>query len=127
MDDVVHCTAFLCILQLGAHADIFVNDAFGTAHRAHASTVGVTEHMEHCVAGLLMEKELTYLKSAVENPKRPFLAVIGGAKVSTKVSKIGSKYISRQNQNDDAAANSWRYNNVFHCFMTDAYSRILAG
>lgn len=71
--------------QLGALADIYVNDAFGAAHRAHASTVGVTGHMKHSVAGFLMEKELTYLKGAVDNPKRPFLAMIGGAKVSTKV------------------------------------------
>lgn len=71
--------------QLGAFANIFVNDAFGAAHRAHASTVGVTKHMEHCVAGFLMEKELTYLKGAVDDPRRPFLAMIGGAKVSTKV------------------------------------------
>lgn len=71
--------------QLGALADIFVNDAFGAAHRSHASTVGVTKHMEHCVAGFLMEKELTYLKGAVDDPSRPFLAIVGGAKVSTKV------------------------------------------
>lgn len=74
-------------LQLGALADIFVNDAFGAAHRAHASTVGVTKFMEHSVAGFLMEKELTYLKGAMDNPTRPFLAMIGGAKVSTKVRK----------------------------------------
>lgn len=71
--------------QLAAHSKIFVNDAFGAAHRAHASTVGVAEFMDHSVAGLLMEKELDYLKGAIDSPARPFLAMIGGAKVSTKV------------------------------------------
>lgn len=72
-------------LQLAAHAKIFVNDAFGAAHRSHASTVGVTKFMDHNVAGFLMEKELDYLKGAMDSPSRPFIAMIGGAKVSTKV------------------------------------------
>lgn len=75
----------LSVQQLAAHAKIFVNDAFGAAHRAHASTVGVTKFMDHSVAGFLMEKELDYLKGAMDSPTRPFLAMIGGAKVSTKV------------------------------------------
>lgn len=74
-----------CVLQLAAHAKIFVNDAFGAAHRSHASTVGVTKYMDHSVAGFLMEKELDYLKGAMDSPSRPFIAMIGGAKVSTKV------------------------------------------
>lgn len=77
--------ASFSVLQLAAHAKIFVNDAFGAAHRSHASTVGVTKFMEHNVAGFLMEKELNYLKGAVDSPSRPFIAMLGGAKVSTKV------------------------------------------
>jgi phosphoglycerate kinase len=68
-------------------ADIFVNDAFGTAHRAHSSNVGVTEHLE-AVAGFLLEKEIDYLANAIENPKRPFVAILGGAKVAGKIEVI---------------------------------------
>lgn len=75
--------------QLAKHGDIFVNDAFGSAHRAHASTVGVTQFLPS-VAGLLMEKELEYLSAALENPKRPFAAILGGAKVSDKIAVIES-------------------------------------
>lgn len=67
--------------------DVFVNDAFGSAHRAHSSTVGVTEHLP-AVAGLLLEKEIEYLGSAIENPARPFVAILGGAKVSDKIGVI---------------------------------------
>ncbi|MCB9454920.1 MAG: phosphoglycerate kinase [Anaerolineaceae bacterium] len=67
--------------------DIFVNDAFGTAHRAHASNVGVSSHLL-AVAGLLMEKEIDYLATALEAPKRPFVAILGGAKVSDKIAVI---------------------------------------
>jgi phosphoglycerate kinase len=70
--------------QLADLGDVFVNDAFGTAHRAHASTEGVAHHLQ-AVAGLLMEKELTSMGEALEKPKRPFVAVIGGAKVSSKL------------------------------------------
>lgn len=73
--------------KLAQHGDIFVNDAFGSAHRAHSSTVGVTEHLPS-VAGLLMEKEIAYLSSAIENPYRPFVAILGGAKVSDKIKVI---------------------------------------
>ncbi|CBN73855.1 phosphoglycerate kinase [Ectocarpus siliculosus] len=76
--------------KLAAHAKIFVNDAFGAAHRSHASTVGVTKYMDHSVAGFLMEKELDYLKGAMDSPSRPFLAMIGGAKVSTKIPVLES-------------------------------------
>lgn len=69
---------------LASLCDVYVNDAFGTAHRAHASTAGVAA-FRPAVAGLLMEKELTYLGQAVSNPERPFVAVIGGAKISTKI------------------------------------------
>lgn len=75
--------------QLAKHGDIFVNDAFGSAHRAHSSTVGVTRFLPS-VSGLLMEKELEYLSTALENPKRPFVAILGGAKVSDKIAVIES-------------------------------------
>ncbi len=73
--------------RLASLADIYVNDAFGTAHRAHASTEGVT-HTKPGVAGFLLEKEIQYLSSAVENPKRPFVAILGGAKISDKIGVI---------------------------------------
>jgi phosphoglycerate kinase len=68
--------------------DCFVNDAFGAAHRAHASTVGVAEHLRPAVAGLLMEKELEYLGRALADPKRPFVAILGGSKISGKIDVI---------------------------------------
>ena len=68
--------------------DFFVNDAFGSAHRAHSSTVGVAEFLRPAVAGLLMEKELEYLDSALANPRRPFVAILGGAKISGKIDVI---------------------------------------
>lgn len=68
--------------------DVFVNDAFGAAHRAHASTVGVTEFLRPAVAGFLMEKELEYLGKALADPKRPFVAILGGAKISGKMDVI---------------------------------------
>ena len=75
---------------LAAHADAFVNDAFGAAHRAHASTAGVTAHLSPCVAGLLMEKELHYLQNAVDAPKRPLAAIVGGSKVSSKIGVLAT-------------------------------------
>lgn len=77
-------------MQLAANADIFVNDAFGTAHRAHASTEGVTKYLSPSVAGLLLQKELDYLDGAVKEPKRPFVAIVGGSKVSSKIGVIES-------------------------------------
>ncbi len=74
--------------QLAKLADFYVNDAFGTAHRAHASTVGITKFVQKSVAGLLMEKELEYLGRALQNPERPFVAILGGAKVSDKIGVI---------------------------------------
>jgi phosphoglycerate kinase len=74
--------------KLAANADFYVNDAFGTAHRAHASTEGVTKFLSPCVAGYLVEKELQYLQSAIEEPKRPLAAIIGGSKVSSKIGVI---------------------------------------
>ena len=73
--------------QLAALADIAVDDAFGVAHRAHASNVGITSYLE-TVAGFLMEKEINYIGKTLENPKRPFVAIIGGAKVSDKIGVI---------------------------------------
>ncbi len=74
--------------QLAQGCDLYVNDAFGTAHRAHASTVGVTQFIDQCAAGYLMQKELEYLGKAVENPERPFVTVLGGAKISGKIDVI---------------------------------------
>jgi phosphoglycerate kinase len=71
--------------QLGKLAEVYVNDAFGTAHRAHASTVGITRFLSPSAAGLLMERELEYLGKAVGNPERPYTAIVGGAKVSDKI------------------------------------------
>jgi phosphoglycerate kinase len=74
--------------QLAALAQCYVNDAFGTAHRAHASVVGITEYFDEPACGFLMEKEIEFLTSTLEDPKRPLLAIIGGAKVSTKIGVI---------------------------------------
>jgi phosphoglycerate kinase len=74
--------------KLAALADVYVNDAFGTAHRAHASTVGITRFVGKAAAGLLMQKELEYLGKATTNPEKPFVAIIGGAKVSDKIDVI---------------------------------------
>ena len=74
--------------QLANLADLYVNDAFGTAHRAHSSTVGITKFVQKSAAGLLMEKELDYLGQALQNPERPFVAILGGAKVSDKIAVI---------------------------------------
>ncbi len=74
--------------QMGRLGDIFVNDAFGSAHRAHASTEGVTHHMDTYAMGFLLGKEITYLSEALKMPKRPFVAILGGAKVSDKIGVI---------------------------------------
>ncbi|MDB9350226.1 phosphoglycerate kinase [Nodularia spumigena] len=74
--------------KLAANADFYVNDAFGTAHRAHASTEGVTHYLSPSVGGYLIEKELQYLQSAIESPQRPLAAIIGGSKVSSKIGVI---------------------------------------
>eukprot|EP00878_Enallax_costatus_P035091 GHUV01039065.1.p1 GENE.GHUV01039065.1~~GHUV01039065.1.p1 ORF type:complete len:256 (-),score=78.50 GHUV01039065.1:92-859(-) len=76
--------------KLAANADLYVNDAFGTAHRAHASTEGVTKFLKPSVAGFLLQKELDYLDGAVSNPKKPFAAIVGGSKVSSKITVIES-------------------------------------
>jgi 3-phosphoglycerate kinase len=74
--------------QLARLGEVYVNDAFGTAHRAHASTEGVTRHLSPCVSGYLMEKELTFLGEKTAHPERPFTVILGGAKVSDKISVI---------------------------------------
>ncbi|MBD2161570.1 phosphoglycerate kinase [Limnothrix sp. PR1529] len=74
--------------KLASLADLYVNDAFGTAHRAHASTEGVTKFLSPSVAGYLIEKELQYLQAAIESPKRPLAAIVGGSKVSSKITVI---------------------------------------
>lgn len=72
-------------MKLASYGDIFVNDAFGTAHRAHASTEGVTKFVNTSAAGFLMEKELKYLYAAIDNPERPLIAILGGSKISGKI------------------------------------------
>ncbi len=74
--------------DLASICDVFVNDAFGTAHRAHCSNVGVTDYVDTAVVGYLMQKEIDFLGNAVNNPTRPFVAILGGAKVSSKISVI---------------------------------------
>ncbi len=76
--------------QLAEYGDVYINDAFGTAHRAHASTEGVTHFIDICAAGYLMKKELDYLGSALANPKRPYCAILGGAKISGKIDVINN-------------------------------------
>ncbi|NLL30118.1 MAG: phosphoglycerate kinase [Clostridiales bacterium] len=76
--------------ELASLADVFVNDAFGTAHRAHCSTVGVTDYVDTAVCGYLIQKELKFLGEAVNNPVRPFVAILGGAKVSDKIAVINN-------------------------------------
>ena len=74
--------------ELASLCDVFVNDAFGTAHRAHCSNVGVTKYVDTAVVGYLMQKEIDFLGNAVNNPERPFVAILGGAKVSSKISVV---------------------------------------
>ena len=76
--------------DLASFADVYVNDAFGTAHREHASTYGVTKFIDTCVIGYLMEKEVNFLVNVIENPERPFVAILGGSKVSSKIGVIGN-------------------------------------
>ncbi|MDA0204710.1 MAG: phosphoglycerate kinase [Acidobacteria bacterium] len=74
--------------QLAALCDVYINDAFGAAHRAHGSTAGIVKHVSECAAGLLMQKELQYLAMAVSDPQRPYIAIVGGAKISGKIDVI---------------------------------------
>jgi len=76
--------------ELASLAEVYVNDAFGAAHRAHASTEGVTKFLSPCVAGYLMEKELKYLQGAIDQPKKPLAAIVGGSKVSSKIGVLES-------------------------------------
>ncbi|MEI3175250.1 MULTISPECIES: phosphoglycerate kinase [unclassified Candidatus Paralachnospira] len=76
--------------ELASLCDVFVNDAFGTAHRAHCSNVGVTQYVETSVVGYLMQKEIDFLGNAVNNPERPFVAILGGAKVADKLNVIAN-------------------------------------
>ncbi len=76
--------------ELASLGELYVNDAFGTAHRAHASTEGITKHVKQSASGFLLQKELDYLGGAVNNPKRPFVAILGGSKVSSKIDVIES-------------------------------------
>ena len=74
--------------QLASYGDVYVSDAFGTAHRAHASMVGVTKYMDQCAAGFLLEKEIEYLGNVLASPEKPFVAIIGGAKISGKIDVV---------------------------------------
>lgn len=74
--------------ELASYGDVYVSDAFGTAHRAHASMVGVTKYIELCAAGFLLEKEIEYLGKALAQPEKPFVAIIGGAKISGKIDVV---------------------------------------
>ena len=76
--------------ELASICDVFVNDAFGTAHRAHCSNVGVTKFVDECAVGYLMQKEIDFLGNAVNNPQRPFVAILGGAKVADKLNVISN-------------------------------------
>jgi phosphoglycerate kinase len=76
--------------QLASLADVYVSDAFGTAHRAHASMAVVTKYFDECAAGFLLEKEIAYLGNAVANPERPFVAILGGAKISGKIDVLSN-------------------------------------
>ncbi len=76
--------------ELASLCEVFVNDAFGTAHRAHCSNVGVTQYVDTAVVGYLMQKEIDFLGNAVENPTRPFVAILGGAKVADKLNVISN-------------------------------------
>jgi phosphoglycerate kinase len=76
--------------QLAEPGDVYINDAFGSAHRAHASTEGVTKYIEKCAAGYLMQKELEYLGNAVTSPQKPYCAILGGAKISGKIDVINN-------------------------------------
>ncbi len=73
---------------LASHADVFINDAFGSSHRAHASVAGVTRYLQPAASGFLLEKEIKYLSESVNNPEKPFVAILGGAKVSDKIGVI---------------------------------------
>jgi len=84
--------------QLAENADVYINDAFGTAHRSHASTVGITKFVDRCAAGFLLEKELKVLGKVLEKPERPFIAILGGAKVSDKIPIIKSLIEKRVNK-----------------------------
>ena len=85
-EETANDTAFA--VQLASLADVYVNDAFGTAHRAHASTEGVTHYLSPCATGLLMAREIYYLSTTLENPARPYIAILGGAKISDKITLI---------------------------------------
>jgi len=76
--------------KLAGLGDVYVNDAFGTAHRAHASTEGVTHHIDQCAAGYLLMKEIEYIGDLIEDPERPFVAILGGAKISSKIGVISN-------------------------------------
>jgi phosphoglycerate kinase len=76
--------------ELAGYGDVYVDDAFGNAHRAHASNVGITKFAKECALGLLMKKELNYFSTAVDKPSRPFVAVVGGSKVSDKLKVLGN-------------------------------------
>ena len=86
--------------ELASLCDVFVNDAFGTAHRAHCSNVGVTKYVDTAVVGYLMQKEIDFLGNAVNNPERPFVAILGGAKVSSKDFSYRTTFLTKVDTSD---------------------------
>ena len=92
--------------KFAAPYDMFVNDAFGTAHRAHASTEGVTKHLSPSVAGFLLAKELEYLDGAVNNGEKPMAAIVGGSKVSSKVRRFEERSDDSEERSDDSEERS---------------------
>ncbi len=87
-DDETKAKIDVFVKDMASLGDLFVNDAFGTAHRAHASTAGINKYVEKSASGFLMEKEINYFTKALENPERPFVAILGGSKVSDKIQVI---------------------------------------
>ena len=102
--------------QLASLCDVYVNDAFGAAHRAHASTAGITKFVTRAAAGLLMLKELEYLGRVITNPEHPFVAILGGAKVSDKIPVINALNRSEGRQDLD-----WRRNGL-HVFKAEGFT-----
>ena len=100
--------------ELASLCDVFVNDAFGTAHRAHCSNVGVTQFVDTAVVGYLMQKEIDFLGNAVENPERPFVAILGGSKVSSKISVIN-------NLLEKVDTTDHRWWNVLHIYKSSGW------
>ena len=99
--------------QLAAVADLYVNDAFGTAHRAHASTAGVTAYLKPAAAGFLIEKELEIMGKAISDPEKPFVAILGGAKVADKLGVI-TNLLNKVDPRWTARSEHWEHTTIIH-------------